>query len=540
MKNNIILYKTKDFFLKHSVFVLFTAAFLLMLLSYNKYWAPYDEGNYLTAPSLILKGMTPYRDFFYVMYTPGHAYFMAALLKTFGMNLLVGRIYNILLLSGICATAFYITKKIVKTRYAFIAFAVLLVTMCAFGEPPIPRAIWPGVFLSMLSIAFMINFVYRENLSYLIISSFLVGLAAMFRHDIGFLTFVASSIGILLYSIHTANRKSFASTIKRITGFLSLYAMLPLIFLIALGVWLYKVGAFSDAVNAMFILPSKFHKWAGIPFPGFCFDFSMIFHRGCLFIKKNQFYIPIIISGISVILFGGEILSKKKLDKRIISLSILIFLSIGYLQQLIFRVDDNHLAASFPPVAILFGVMFSYKLKTRVLNILKIIFISFSILLVTLFIFKGTEKYIKDVFVKPFIKKSIKPVKFERGSIYIPDDVRDNFVKLVEYVNNNTEQGDTIYIGNLNHNIPQMGWFDLIYFLTDRTPAVKYFILLPGLQSRSDIQEEMILSLEKNNAKLILLRDYGNTENLGPLDNYIRKNYKLDTIKKPYHIYVKN
>ena len=536
MKNNTILYEVKDFFQRHSIFILFSVAFLLMLLSYNKYWAPYDEGNYLNAPSVILKGMIPYRDFFYVMYTPGHAYFMAGLLKLFGMNLLVGRLYNILLLSGICTTVFYITKTVVRKRYALISFVVCLVTMCALGEPPIPRAVWPGVFLSMIAIAFMISFIYKENRLYFIASSFFVALATMFRHDIGFLTFVASSVGIVLYAIHTKEKKP---TIKRIVGFLSLYSALPVIFLTALGVWLYQVGAFNDAVNAMFVLPSKFHKWAGIPFPGFCFDFNMIFHRGCLFIKKNQFYIPIIMCGISTVLFGGEILSKKKLDKRIISLSVLIVLGIAYLQQLVFRVDSNHLAASFPPIAVLFGVLFSYRLKSRALNILRIIFISFAILLVTLFLYKGIEKYIKDILIKPFVKKSIIATKFERGSVYIPDDVRDNFVELVEYINDNTVEGDRIYIGNLNHNVPQMGWFDLIYFLTDRTPAVKYFILIPGLQSRDDIQKEMILSLEENNAKLILLRDYGNADNFGPLDNYIRKEYKLDIIKYPYYIYVK-
>ena len=79
----------------------------------------------------------------------------------------------------------------------------------------------------------------------------------------------------------------------------------------------------------------------------------------------------------------------------------------------------------------------------------------------------------------------------------------------------------------------------MIYFLTGRLPAVKYHVMVPGLQSRDDIQEEMILSLKRHNVRVIILRDFGETDIYGPLDKYIRREYRVDKIIDGQHIYVK-
>lgn len=526
------------------ILIVFLVSFLLMLPSWNKYWAPYDEGNYLIAPRMLMAGMIPYRDFFLTMYPTSHGYLLAGLFKVFGTKLIVSRIYNILLLSTICASVFYITRKITSLKYALIAFISCLSVIAAWGEPPIPRSVWQGVMLSMLAVAFIVNFIEKDKIGFLMLSSFFVGLAAMFRHDIGFLTFFAILLGLLVYSAYISQgaKSMIAVTVKRTFGFWVMYSILPLLFIGALSFWLYKINAFGEAWKAMFVWPARFHKWGGIPFPGFSLDFNMIFHRGCLFIRRNKFYIPILVCAGSAVFFFAELWSKKRLDKRIASLSVLLPLGIFYLQQLIFRTDANHLAVSFPPTAILFGILFSYRinLKQRFFSIIKIVFIAYLSLLVILFTYQSAEKYIKDVYIKPFIKKSIEPASFKQGTIYIPDDGRDEFVSLVKYVESNTQKNEKIYVGHLRHNVPQMGWFDLIYFLADRLPAIRYYVMIPGFQSRVDVQEEMILSLERNSARILLLRDFGNTQTMGPLDKYIRKEYELDKIIGTYHIYVKN
>jgi hypothetical protein len=335
--------------------------------------------------------------------------------------------------------------------------------------------------------------------------------------------------------------KSIKSIPKHAFKFLGLYSALPFLFISALAFYLYMVNAFAPAKEAMFTWPATFHKWAGIPFPEFCFDPRMIFHRGCLFIRRNKFYIPVLVSITSYVLFFMETRSERMPGKRSVSLTVLLTLGILYLQQLIFRVDGNHFAASFPPAAILFGIFFSYRhnYRWKFLGTLKIALILFMTLLMALLFYRNTEKYIKDIYIKPFVKKSLRPIRFSRGRIYIPDDGRDDFVSLVRFIQGNTKKNEKIYIGHLNHKVPQMGWFDLIYFLTDRLPAVRYHVMIPGFQSRDDIQKEMALSLKQNNTGILLLRDFGEAASRGPLDKYIREQYRLDRIIGVYHIYVK-
>ncbi len=529
---------------KYFVIFVFLVSFLFMLPSWNKYWAPFDEGNYLISARMVMEGMIPYRDFFLMMYPPAYAYVLAGLFATFGIKLLVSSIYTIILLSLICACVFYIVRKVTSLKYGLIAFIACLSTLAAWGEPPIPRAIWPGVALSLLAVSFIMNFIEKDKIGFLLLSSFFIGLTTMFRHDIGFLTFIAVSFGLLAYSAYMFQGKKdmITSTLKRAFKFWIIYSIFPLLSIGILAFCLYKVNALGEAKKAMFIWPAAFHKWGHIPFPEFCFDFNMIFHRGCLFIRRNKFYIPILVCAASSILFFAELWSKKRLDKRIVSLTVLIMLGIFYLQQLIFRTDGNHLAVSFPPSAILFGILFSYRLNSRqrFFSMIKIVFVSFMSLLMFLFFYRNTEKYIKDIYVKPYIKRSIEPVTFKQGTIYIPDDVREEFVSLIKYVEDNTKKNERIYVGHLKHNIPQWGWFDLIYFLTDRFPASRYYVMMPGVQSRANIQEEMALSLKRNNTRVLLLRDFGGeAPPLGPLDKYIRKEYRLDKVIDSYHIYVK-
>lgn len=523
------------------IFVLFIIGFFYLLPSYNKYWAPYDEGLYLATSSMAMEGLVPYKDFFILVYPPGQAYLLGMLLRIFGMNLLVGRIYNIVLLSAICTMVFYITRSITSSRPAILSFIICLVTLSHFGEPPIPRAIWPGVLMSLLAVRNILYFIKYERVKYIFIASLFLGIITVFRHDIAILTYISGVTGFVLYFIYNIKEKDGFPLLKNIIGLSLMLAVFPVLFIYAMAIWLGRMEALYDCFRSLFVFPSTFHKWAAIPFPEFCFDFKMIFHRGCLFIRRNKFYIPIITLFISGAVILWEIIRRKTMDKKIISFIVIWFLGLVYLQQMIFRTDGNHLSISFVPTTILIGIIFNSGLNYRIniSNLIKNIVVIYILLLTVLFMYRATELYIKNIIVKPYIKRTTKPVRFERGTVYIPDDVRDTFVSLVRYVRENTEEGERIYIGPLYHKVGQIGWFDLIYFLTDRMPAVKYYISIPGLQDRSDIQLEMITSLKRNNTKLLLLREFGTAEFLGPLDRFIRKNYRLKKIIDTYHIYVK-
>ena len=92
----------------------------------------------------------------------------------------------------------------------------------------------------------------------------------------------------------------------------------------------------------------------------------------------------------------------------------------------------------------------------------------------------------------------------------------------------------------MDHSVREFNQYHVLYFLTGRMSAVKYYELCAGLQSRFNIQEEMIESLKRDKTRFVILRSYGTDESsLGPLDKFIRENYKLSTIIDTAHIYVK-
>lgn len=515
-----------------------------MLFGYNKSWAPYDEGFILEASYMVNKGLVPYRDFFILLYPPGQIYAIAALLKVFEAGLLAARIYTVFMQSIICACVFCIIRKLASLKYAIAGF-ILCLSALAFVGGSIPRPMWPGIAFSLVSTLFILNFVEDEKKPYLLFAGLFAGLTFLFRHDIGFLTFLSGSIGLLVLLIYKfQNEKNIIPgkiTVNTLKAWV-IYAAFPAVFIAAVILWLYKINALSDAFQSLLVFPAEFCKGAAIPFPEFCFDFKMILHGGCYFIRKNQFYIPIIMNIVTAALIFTELISKRKLDKRIVSLIILLCLGVFYLQQMMVRTDTVHLAAAFAPSAVLFGVMFTYKtgyrnIFFRTAYTLIILFMS---LLMALYFYRNTERYFKDTYAKAVIKKTIKPVAFKQGTLYVPDDGRDMLLSLMKYVENNTGKTEKIYIGSLNHSVPQYGWYELIYFLTERLPAVKYYEIHPGLQDKADIQEEMILSLRQNRTRILLLRDYkSETKTLGPLDKYIRKEYRLDKVIDSYHIYVK-
>lgn len=526
-----------------SLFFVFVVSFLYALPFYDKSWAPFDEGFILEASYMITKGLLPYRDFFLVLYPPGQAYTLAALFKIFGTSIIVGRIYTIFMLAVISASVFYIMKNTAaKLRYTVISF-ILCLTALAPNAQAIPRPMWSGIAFSLLAVIFAVKFIKKEKAYLLTVSGLFTALTILFRHDIGVITFAAVAVGLLSYSAYILQDKelSWAEALRLAAKFLFIYSALPAAFTGAVILWLYKEGALADAYASLILFPGTFAITSSIPLPQFCPDFNMIFHRGCLFIKSNMYFIPIIISAVTAIFILCAIIVKRRLNKAFVILIMLFTLSLLYLEQVMVRADPCHLAAAFVPATVLFGLLFVYteEWQNLFLRILKIVTLSFISLLMALYFYKNVELYYRDIIVKPYIKKEMKKIEFKQGAIYVPDDGRRDLLFLVDYVGSNTARDEKIYLGSLRHMAPQYGWNELIYFLAERLPAVKYYELHPGLQDKAAIQEKMVLSLEKNNTRLLLLRNFGDTNESGPLDEYIRKNFRMEKSTPMYDIYLR-
>lgn len=162
------------------------------------------------------------------------------------------------------------------------------------------------------------------------------------------------------------------------------------------------------------------------------------------------------------------------------------------------RFEYFHFQPAIPYLAIALGIFFAnLNWKNKIIKTFSILYIFGSI-----FLFGG------------FFMRN-----FNEGVRFYEQDVRG----VVAYVKSNTNTTDKIFI---------MNWWDNVYALSDREPAVdpwvpqlSWYMELPG------IQEKMINNLQENKPKLILINPYTETGLSAYIPrevyNYVTQNYFL-------------
>ncbi len=521
---------------KHLLFFVFLASFLFILLSWNKYWVPLDEGIIVVGAEMVLAGEIPYKDFFLVMYPPGQIFVLALLYKVFGISLEIGRFYTCLIHVLIAMSVFLITKTL--TRKTNIALIMWAISMTCLGPrlSVAPFPIWPGIAFALFSIYLFVRYLEQDKIRYLFYSGIAVGVGCLFRHDICIYAFLSIFISLLVY-------KKLA---REISGFTicSLAAPLPVL------LYFFSKSALRDLFESLILFPFIHEKTASLFFPKPCFNLNMIFHQSLYFIKANQYYIPLLIYAFVIAFLLSSLIKEKRFGKNHIMLLALLLFGLLSFNQVRIRTDPAHLLTSIHPSILLFGFILNkaifnkdMRLKTKYLFRLCAILLSF---LFFLLVIKNTDKFIKNVFKKPY-RGSIVLAKFERGSVYIPQEEKRDVVNVVSFIKANTSSDERIYVGNRVHWKDDFGGSTILYFLAERLPSTKYYELLPGLITQKKVQEEIVKSLSRENLNFIILQDIDIPSlpynKICPdrmiLDNYIKNNFKSVKRFGKYNIYEK-
>jgi len=519
--------KTKNFFNRRTVLVLWLAGFAYTWPVYNKYWAPYDEGIVAVAAQMILAGKIPYKDFFIIMYPPGQIYLLAALFKIFSAGLIAGRIYALLVSVASTMLVFFMSRRLTGNRA--IAVFAWLVTLTSLGPRlgTIPAPIWPGVLLGLFSVYIFTQYLKNRKLSCLIASGLVSGAALTFRHDIGIFAMAAIGFSLLLEALSRKNFKDIVIFILSASA-----VVLPW------AAYFMNASASKDMYNSLVLFPSIHQKTASLPFPKPCLDLNMIFHSSLQFITINQFYIPIVVYSFTALLILNRIARKKfRFNAGDLSITTILLFGIFTFNQARIRTDPAHLLTVIEPAIILFAVIlqdtFSHKFELRTRPLIKYAVSALVIMLLVLLMVKNTDKYIKNTYTKAY-KGNIIKTPFDKGVIFIPKEEADDVSRTVKFIKENTSKEKKIYIGNSVHWKDDFGGSLILYYLADRLPGVKYYELAPGLITNPDVQRGMKDSLIRENVKLLVLQDIdleGLTEKDVAhdkliLDDFIRNNYR--------------
>jgi hypothetical protein len=113
--------------------------------------------------------------------------------------------------------------------------------------------------------------------------------------------------------------------------------------------------------------------------------------------------------------------------------------------------------------------------------------------------------------------------------------VDPDHAKLISYISEHTSRGERIFIGLTRHD--RLVANDLLtYFVSDRLPATRWSHFDPDLQTRADIQSEMVQELDRQATRYVVLEgqydsqiqasnDSSKSSGVTMLDDYIRRNY---------------
>jgi hypothetical protein len=162
------------------------------------------------------------------------------------------------------------------------------------------------------------------------------------------------------------------------------------------------------------------------------------------------------------------------------------------------RFEYFHIQPAIPFLALATGVFFSGKfLKEKLVKIFVVFYA-----LGSLYLFGG------------FFMRN-----FKEGVRFYEQDVQD----IVSYVQSNTNAGDKVFV---------MNWWDNVYALSDRLPAVNPWVpQLSWYMEITGIQEKIVNDLASSKPKLIILNPYSGSGLSAYIPQkvytYVMANYKL-------------
>ena len=534
-----------------SPLVLFTGAFVFLLVTMNRTLDVYDEGIIVYGAARVEGGAIPYRDF-WSLYGPGQYYVLAGLFHIFGSSVLVERSWDLAVRAAISIFVFSQVNRLASRWCGIGAFVVAVLWLGDYqfyGFPVFPALLFTGASAYLLT-----EYVRRtRERAVLLLSGLSVGLATLFRHDLGFLTALTGAL--LLFGRRLATQPASISWSRRFG--VAARELMPYVFgigviLVPTVTALVLAVPLDDLLFPLIVYPSTVYpRVRALPFPGFPDPILVL--RGVKDVgwlaHGVGIYFPVLVSVMALgVLLGGRLTWARK---RALStdewptLLYAILVPAVYLKGLI-RISPLHLAPAFILAVILFftllyRVLGQFRLTRRVVILLSVLVMGLPVVKplayrvasnFDLSIRRGPLRRLHDI---PATLRAAchPPHGLERARCLSVDPTQ---ALAVDYVLEHLPADQRIYVGNWRHD--RIFVSDaMFYFLVDRAAPTKYFDLIPGLQTTRPIQERLIRDLVDHDVRLVVLcsrwedvhelNDSSRSSGVTLLDGYIRDHYRL-------------
>ncbi len=496
--------------------LLWVAAVLYLFLGTHIGIIYLDDGAAVFGAWNVLSGKIPYRDFM-IIGGPAYFYLLALFFKLIGPYLIVERILNTFILSGISLFVYQITLTLTPRRWAFVALVLSLATLGSY--PHYPGGQPSAVLLSLASTWLFLRWTQHKDDSHtLFFCGILTAFSVLFRQDVGISTAVVQTFALFI---------ACRSHLKRY------FVGLGVILTIGLTYFLIQVP-FERLVFAFWHYPVKVYpQYAKRAIP---------MHEGTLS-DKLMLLMPFVI-------YPGAFLIWLKQRPRKESFAILYLLAFGLLHwnQARLRPDTWHFLSTWMPCVILAAMIAEriwnkshFFLYRALLGFAFLIFLFYPLMLKTVILLEGG--------LASSVLNRAKGIHFLPESYGTPDKPAEflNYEKTVQFVKEHTKSGESIFVGSSRHD-RVCSADPLFYFLTDRPSAVYDYEMHRGYFNTPEAQQRAISEIEKKSVRYVVLREILDAQCVetndsvkisGPsiLDEYLHRHYKLTTSFGSEHIY---
>lgn len=508
-----------------------------------------DEGIMLYGAERVLQGDVQYRDFF-SLYAPAQFWVLSWLFKIFGTSVLAARFWDIFVRAGIALLVYLLVRRFGSRTAALCAWFPSLLWLWLVESYEYP--LLPATFFVLLSTwGILSRLEGRGGRAPIIGSGFSLGIAALFRHDLGFLGFVAGALALFAFSAqerfsqtargdHSCRRGEGLREVCML-AFGALLAGLPAVFYL---LWHVPV---ADLLENLFVLPATVYPGVRrLPYPSIIAPFgqrewlSSIGGWGRLaysLLLVLPYYLHLFALIMAIVLMlrvwcKGErepILIKYGLG--VLYLALLV--SFVFLKALVrpHYIQFSHIIVIS---LIMLGVFLCAPraaLGRSARACCGLLLFSMCLLPLSVMLPGSGHSLLDFSFSQTFSSSSVRLSKIEKAGAF---SVHPDQASAIEEVKRMVPPGQHIFVGNGRHDRIFINDV-LFYFLADRPSATKYHELHPGVATTADVQQRIISELISRRVQVIVLWegvDEVNEPNLSSvssgvhlLDDFLKSNY---------------
>jgi 4-amino-4-deoxy-L-arabinose transferase-like glycosyltransferase len=526
LNNNkaILLLNTK------SIILLSILSGFVFILSMNMKMNVYDEAIIAVGANQIMAGKLPHIEF-YFNYGPAQIGLLATVFGAFGKSLIVARLYDIAIRTGIVIACGFVLRQLrVDRRIATAALGVQILLLFAAGQ--YLYVIFPTLLLALVGTQMLAPATRdgRESAGRLIASGAVTGVIALFRYDVGFFVMVAHAVGLAL--LCASGPQSWRATARVLSLYIAgiSFAFLPC------AIVAVAAGAGPGFWHDIILYPSQnYAAMRGLPFPmpALSGNFGL----------SLAVYAPVPAAIIAAWFLADRHRHEGdgSLDSPPMRLVLLLaVLTLAMFAKGVVRVSLTHMLMSIMAAVPVLALLITQRQPAGARHSALVVAGMITISAVAALGLKGREDLKAPENLLPLRLAGATPVAMQRACPPLPalglGTLDADSYGAACYLAAHTAPDEKIFVGAGRHDkvfISNMA----LYFAAGRAPVSRWYHFDPGLQTRADVQSAIIAELD--NAKVrFVARDetYDTVEEPNQsavssgvrlLDQYLAKRYRL-------------